>query len=202
MLTLRFSPASPYARKVRIAAELVGLTDRITLLPTQTGDPKSGLTDVNPLGKIPTLTLENGETLFDSRVIVDYLDHLGGGRLVPPGEERFRVLRHQALADGILDAALLLVYEGRYRPPEHHVRSWTDMQAGKISRALDHCEAALSRPAETVHIGHVAQACVLGYLDLRFAGEWRRSYPALVAWLEDFAARVPVYDATRPPAGA
>ncbi len=198
MMILRFSPASPYARKVRIAADLVGLTERIELKVTDTGDPASGIREVNPLGKIPALTLENGETLYDSRVIVDYLDHLGEGRLVPAGEARFAVLRHQALADGILDAALLQVYEGRYRPAEHRVQSWLDMQAGKVSRALAHCESELSRPSDVIHIGHVAQACALGYLDLRFGGEWRKSHPALVAWLEDFASRVPAFEATRP----
>jgi glutathione S-transferase len=197
MLVLRYSPASPYARKVRIAADLVGLTDRIELRETNTGDPASDIRQVNPLGKIPALTLEDGETLYDSRVIVDYIDHVSGGRLVPAGEARFPVLRHQALADGILDAALLQVYEGRYRPAEHRVQSWMDMQSGKVSRALDHCEATLSGSGEPIHIGHVAQACALGYLDLRFGGEWRRSYPKLVAWLDDFAARVPAFAATR-----
>ena len=197
MMVLRYSPASPYARKVRIAADLAGLTDRLDLRETNTGDPASGIREVNPLGKIPALTLENGETLYDSRVIVEYLDHLGGGTLVPSGEARFPVLRHQALADGLLDAALLQVYEGRYRPPEHRVQSWVDMQAGKVSRALDHFTAAHATLADTIHIGHVAQACALGYLDLRFAGEWRQTYPALVAWLDDFAARVPAFEATR-----
>jgi glutathione S-transferase len=198
MLVLRYSPASPYARKVRIAADLVGLTEQIELRQTDTADPASGIREVNPLGKIPALTLESGETLYDSRVIVEYLDHLGGGRLLPSGEARFPALRHQALCDGILDAALLQVYEGRYRPAEHRVQSWLDMQAGKVSRALAHCENALSRPAGAIHLGHIAQACALGYLDLRFGGEWRESYPALVAWLDDFAARVPAFETTRP----
>jgi glutathione S-transferase len=197
MMVLRYSPASPYARKVRIAADLAGLTDRLDLRETNTGDPASGIREVNPLGKIPALTLENGETLYDSRVIVEYLDHLGGGTLVPSGEARFPVLRHQALADGVLDAALLQVYEGRYRAPEQRVQSWVDMQAGKVSRALDHFAAAHAKPTDTIHLGHVAQACALGYLDLRFAGEWRKTHPALVAWLDAFAARVPAFEATR-----
>jgi glutathione S-transferase len=198
MLVLRYSPASPYARKVRIAADLLGLTDRIELRQTDTGDPASGIQSVNPLGKIPALELEDGQALYDSRVIVEYLDHIGDGRLIPDGAERFPVLRHQALADGLLDAALLQVYEGRYRPAELKVQSWVDMQAGKVSRVLSHFEEAHSAPApQTLHIGHVAQACGLGYLDLRFAGEWRAGHPRLVAWLEDFAARVPAFEATR-----
>ena len=197
MMVLRYSPASPYARKVRIAADLAGLTARIELKETNTGDPASGIREVNPLGKIPALTLDNGETLYDSRVIAEYLDHLGDGGLLPAGEARFAALRHQALADGLLDAALLQVYEGRYRPPEHRVQSWVDMQAGKVSRALDYLSEAHATPAEVVHIGHIAQACALGYLDLRFAGEWRKTHPALVAWLDAFAARVPAFEATR-----
>jgi glutathione S-transferase len=197
MMVLRYSPASPYARKVRIAADLAGLTDRIELRGTDTGDPASGIREVNPLGKIPALTLENGETFYDSRVIVEYLDHLGGGRLIPAGEARFPVLRHQALADGLLDAALLQVYEGRYRPAESRVQTWVDMQAGKVSRALAHFSEAHAKRSDTIHIGHVAQACALGYLDLRFGGEWRASHPALVAWLDDFATHVPAFGATR-----
>ncbi|MDB5557975.1 MAG: glutathione S-transferase [Enterovirga sp.] len=199
MLVLRYAPASPFARKIRIAADLAGVTDRLSLLETNTGDPQSGLQDVNPLGKIPTLTLENGETLYDSRVIAEYLDHLGGGTLIPGGEERFLVLRHQALADGLAEAALLQVYEGRYRPAEHRVQSWVDMQAAKVARALAAMEKTCSAPTPRITIGQVAQACALGYLDLRFGGEWRQQHPGLVAWLDDFAARVPAFEATRAP---
>lgn len=158
MMILRFSPASPYARKVRIAADLLGLTDRIELRETNTGDPASGIREVNPLGKIPALTLETGETLYDSRVIVEYIDFVGGGRLIPAGEARFPTLRHQALADGLLDAALLQVYEGRYRPAEHRVQSWVDMQAAKVERALAEFGRAHARLPETLQIGDVAQA--------------------------------------------
>ena len=84
MLILRYSAASPYARKIRIAAELLGLSDRIEIVAANTADPADSLRAQNPLGKIPTLVLEDGSTLYDSRVIADYLDHLaGGGRLVP-----------------------------------------------------------------------------------------------------------------------
>lgn len=197
MMKLRFSPASPYVRKVRIAADLLGLTDRLELVQTDTADPATGLREENPLGKIPALITETGEAFYDSRVIVEYLDHIGGGGLIPKGHARFPALRHQALADGILDAALLQVYEGRYRPEEHRVQAWLDMQAGKVSRGLAYLEGELSRPEASLHIGHVAQACALGYLDLRFAGAWRDGQPRLVAWLDDFAARVPAFETTR-----
>jgi glutathione S-transferase len=198
MLILRSSPASPFGRKVKIAADVVGLSRRIEIVAADTNDPADPLRRQNPLGKIPTLVLENGESLFDSRVIVEYLDHLaGGGRLLPAGEARFAVLRQQALADGIADAALLQVYEGRYRAAEKHEQTWLDNQAGKITRALDFAEADLSEPGGDIHAGRIALACALGYLDLRFAGRWRPAYPRLVAWLDDFSARVPAFEKTR-----
>jgi len=198
MLTLRSSPASPFGRKVKIAASLLGLSDQIQVTEADTLDPKDPLRLQNPLGKIPTLILEDGETLYDSRVIVDYLDHIGDGqRIIPEGRDRYAALRQQALADGIMDAALLQVYEGRWRPQEKRVQEWLDHQGEKIKRSLDHAETHLSSPAESLHVGHIALACALGYLDLRMEGQWRASYPKLVAWLDDFAGRVPAFEKTR-----
>ena len=198
MLVLRSSPASPFGRKVKIAASLLGLLDRIEVVAADTTNPEDSLRQQNPLGKIPTLILENGETLYDSRVIVEYLDHLaGGGRILPEGWARFEALREQALADGIMDAALLIVYEGRFRPEHKHEPKWLDHQADKLRRGLDFAEAHLSAPKSDLHIGHVALACALGYLDLRMAGRWRESYPKLVSWLADFEARVPLFAKTR-----
>lgn len=197
MLTLRSSPASPFGRKVKIAATLLGLSDRITVVAADTNDPSDDLRRHNPLGKIPTLILEDGEALFDSRVIVAYLDELaGGGRLVPAGEGRIAALKHEAMADGLLDAALLQVYEDRYRPAAMRVQSWVDHQAGKVTRTLDLWESTSAPVADPLHIGHVAQACALGYLDLRFRGEWRETYPKLVAWLDGFSGKVPAFAET------
>jgi glutathione S-transferase len=198
MLILRSSPASPFGRKVKIAADLLGLSNRIETVAADTNDPADPLRRQNPLGKIPTLVLESGESLFDSRVIVEYLDHLaGGGRMIPSGEARFAVLREQALADGIMDAALLQVYEGRYRSEDRREPKWLELQSGKVRRGLDFAEANLAAPGQPIHAGRVALACALGYLDLRFEGGWRRSYPKLLAWLEDFARRVPAFEKTR-----
>ena len=198
MLVLRSSPASPFGRKVKITADLLGLNDRIEVVLADTNDPNDALRRQNPLGKIPTLVLDGGETLYDSRVIVEYLDHLaGGGTVIPVGEARFRVLREQALADGIMDAALLQVYEGRYRDEAKHEPKWLDLQAGKVGRGLDFAEAHLSAPGQALHVGQIALACALGYLDLRMGGRWRESYPKLVVWLADFEARVPAYGKTR-----
>ena len=197
MLTLRTSPASPFGRKVRIAAALLGLEGRIAIVPAETGDPADSLRMQNPLGKIPALIAEDGEAIFDSRVIVEYLDGLaGGGRLIPTDfAARIAALTLQALADGIGDAALLQVYEQRMREPAERSARWVDYQAGKVVRALTALE---SKPpeADATHVGAIALACALGYLDLRFSGEWRTGHPRLVDWLGAFAAAVPAYAAS------
>ena len=201
MLVLRSSPPSPFGRKVKIAAALLGLSDRITVERADTTDPTDTLRMQNPLGKIPALILENGETLYDSRVIVEYLDALaGGGRLIPAGWSRFEALRQQALADGVMDAAILQSYEARWRPEERREQRWLDHQQGKIDRGLAEAEATLAMPPRTFHIGHVALACALGYFDHRFEGRWRQDHPKLVAWFKDFDERVPAFAATRAPA--
>lgn len=201
MLILRSSPASPFGRKVKIAAALLGLSDKIQVTEADTLDPNDPLRQQNPLGKIPTVVLENGETLYDSRVIVEYLDALaGGGRLIPAGWSRFEALRQQALGDGLMDAAILQSYEARWRPEERHEPAWLAHQQGKIDRGLTEAEATLSTPPRSFHVGHVALACALGYFDHRFEGRWRQAHPGLVAWLQDFEERVPAFAATRPPA--
>ena len=198
MLVLRSSSASPFGRKVKLTASILGLSDRIQIVDADTLNPEDSIRQQNPLGKIPALILENGEVLYDSRVIVDYLDHLaGGGGVIPNGAGRFSALRDQALADGIMDAALLQVYEGRFRPEDRHEPKWVSHQADKVRRGLDHAEAHLSETGQDLHIGQIALACALGYLDLRFAGRWRESYPKLVAWLGDFESRVPPFAKTR-----
>jgi len=130
MLILRSSPTSPFGRKIKIAIAELGLEKRIEVVPADTNDPAESLRRQNPLGKVPTLVFEDGSTLFDSRVIAEYLDQLaGGGRLFPVGEARFAQLRLQALADGICDAGLLQVYEVRLRAAEMRSQSWTENQA-------------------------------------------------------------------------
>lgn len=198
MLVLRSSPPSPFGRKVKIAAAVLGLADRIEVVATDTNDPNDELRRQNPLGKIPALILENGETLFDSRVIVAYLDDLaGGGRIIPTGPSRFEALRQEALGDGIMDAGVLQMYEIRWRPEERREPNWIEHHSGKVERALAFAENSLATPAPSIHIGHIAQACALGYLDLRFEGRWRKSHPKLEAWLADFESRVPAFAKTR-----
>ncbi|HQF30428.1 MAG TPA: glutathione S-transferase [Hyphomicrobiales bacterium] len=202
MLILHSSPASPFGRKVKIAMHHLGLADRIEVVMADTADPEDSLRGQNPLGKIPVLILEDGLALHDSPVILEYLDHLaGGGRIIPAGPGRFEVLRLQALADGIMDAAILQVYERRMRPPELRHEGWTTYQAGKVDRALAALEATLPAFSPALDVGTIALASALGYLDLRFPGSWRADHPRLEAWLAAFEAAVPSFDKTRPPAG-
>jgi glutathione S-transferase len=162
-------------------------------------DPADTMRRQNPLGKIPILILEDGIMLFDSRVIVDYLDHrAGGGRIIPAEPTaRFAALTLQALCDGLMDASLLQVYEGRWRSAEHHEPKWMEHQADKVARALSCLEADPPAQDPVPHIGAIALACALGYQDLRFAGRWRADHPRLVAWLDAFERRVPAFAATR-----
>ena len=198
MWTLKSSPASPFGRKVKIAAALCGLSDRINIEPTDTTSPDDSIRRLNPLGKIPALVLEDGTVLYDSRVIVEFLDFsAGGGVVIQAGAERFTVLTRQSLADGIMDAALLQVYEKRFRPAEKHDQTWLDNQAGKVARGLTALEGNLPALAGTPDVGQIAVACALGYLDLRFAGRWRTDHPGLVNWLDTFAEAVPSFEATR-----
>ena len=197
MLVLRAAAASPFVRKVRIAAALLGLDDRIEISAADTNDPDDSLRSQNPLGKIPALILEDGEAIFDSAVIVEYLDWLAGGGKVIPAEPktRFRSLTQEALADGIADAAVLMRYEILWREPEQRSERWMAYQSDKIARALRVFEA--EPPEELSDVGTIALASALGYLDLRFEGAWRADHPRLVAWLDVFSDATPSFEATR-----
>lgn len=189
-------PASPYSRKCRIAAAHLGLEPRVDFVDAR--KPAGlALRAANPLNKIPAALLDDGAALYDSRVILEYFDHLAGGGVIIPTEPkaRFAVLTAQALADGIMDASILVLYESRYRESLEHSGRWLDMQRGKIASALAILEAA--PPAPRIDAGTIALACALGFLDLRLAGAWRAEHPRLVAWLDEFAARVPSFEATR-----
>jgi glutathione S-transferase len=199
MMILRSSPSSPFVRKARIAASVLGFAGQIEVRETDLNDPSDSLRKQNPLGKIPALILEDGSTLYDSRVILEYLDHLaGGGRIIPrEPAARFAVLRLQALCDGILDASVLLVYESRYRPPDKAVQVWIDRQADKVARGLAALEAEPPALTDPPDVGQIALACVLGYRDLRFGEGWRKDHPRLHAWHDAFAAQVPAFAQTK-----
>lgn len=201
-MKLRFSPSSPYARKVVVVAHERGLASRIELMPASTSpvEPNADVARDNPLAKIPSLTLDDGSTLYDSRVIAEYLDQLAGARLFPPpGPHRWTALRQQALADGLLDAAILIRYERVLRPAEKQWPDWIDGQFGKIERALDAFENEAVSLEKPLTIGAIAAACALGYLDFRFGDfNWRKSRVRLTSFYAKFSER-PSMMATRPP---
>jgi glutathione S-transferase len=146
------------------------------------------------------LIVEAGSAIYDSRVILDYLDErAGGGKIVPrQGKDRLAALRLQALCDGILDASILTIYEGRYRKPDMQEPKWLELQAGKVSRALAVLEAEPPPLDPLPSVGQITLACALGYRDFRFNGSWRAGHPRLVDWLDKFAAQVPAFTATKP----
>jgi glutathione S-transferase len=196
-MILRSSTSSPFGRKVEIAASIVGLRDEIEIVTADTLDPNDPLRRQNPLGKIPVLIVEDETAIFDSRVVIEYFDMRAGGNVLIPCEPnaRLKTLTASALADGILDAAILQMYEQRFRAPEGRSERWLSHQAEKVARGL--AAFAAAPPTGRRDAAHIGLACVLGYLDLRFAGAWRGEHPSLVAWLDSFAAEVPAFEATR-----
>ncbi|WP_306258198.1 glutathione S-transferase family protein [Pararhizobium sp. IMCC21322] len=200
MMILRTSPSSPFGRQIQVAADILQLSDRIRVVDVDLNDPHDTVRQQNPLGKIPVLINEDGMAIYDSRVILEYLDFIAGGaKLVPQGEAKFPALTLHALANGITDAAVTNVYETRFRPAEQQSAERMTYQAHKIARGLKTLEAAppVLNTVDDIQLGHVALACALSYLDLRFEGKWREPHPALVAWLDSFEALVPAFEATK-----
>jgi glutathione S-transferase len=202
-MKLLYSPASPYARKVLVLAHETGQAGAITV-EAATPSPTAGAPDIarhNPLGKVPALILDDGTCLYDSRVICEYLDARSqGARLFPAGEARWDALVRQALADGLLDAALSARYERVLRPEPLRWDAWDAGQIAKITAALDRIEAVVA-DMPTLDIGTVAIACALGYLDFRYPDlAWRQGRPAAAAWYAVVEGR-PSMTATEPPKG-
>lgn len=190
-MKLRYSPTSPYVRKVMVTALETGLDNNIEKIPTNPWEPTTDLPSDNPIGKVPALKLDNGETLFDSPVICEYLDSLhDGSKLYPEkGGSRWQVLRMQALADGILDAAVLRLLEGK-RPAELQSKDWIERQKKAVGRSLDALEKAADSLSGDTTMAQIACGCALGYLDFRFPGDdWREGRANLTKWYEGFSKR-------------
>ncbi|MBZ4689459.1 MAG: Glutathione S-transferase-like protein [Cereibacter sp.] len=192
-MRLYYSPTSPYVRKVMVLLHETGMLDQVELIsvggtPVDTGTLPLAL---NPLGKIPALERADGPALYDSRVICRYLDSLAGNRLYPSGNRLWDTLTLEATADGMLDAAILMVYETRVRPEEKRFEPWVEGQWGKIDRALDALESRwIAHLTGPLDMGQVAVGCALDYLDFRHAGRaWRSARPDLAAWHARFADR-------------
>ncbi|MEM1277859.1 MAG: glutathione S-transferase [Pseudomonadota bacterium] len=191
-MKLYHAAPSPFVRKVMMVLKITGQEDAVEILDGfgTPVDPNEGVCGANPLGKIPALVLDDGSVLFDSRVICRYLDHVGGGSLYPSGDDEFHVLTTEALADGIMDAAVLGVYEARVRPEELRYAPWVRAQVSKVQRALGDLEGRSASFADTPRMGEVAVACALGYLDFRYPDlGWREGRPRLAEWFEGFSAR-------------
>ena len=200
-MKLRHATASPFVRKVMVVAHEHGLVARIELVPTTVSPVQANesLAPENPLMKVPSLTTNDGQVLFDSPVICEYLDSLAGGRKLFPasGAPRWTALCQQALGDGILDAVILCRYETT-RPEDRRWTGWTDGQMKKAHQGLAAAEREdLSGPRT---IGQVTLGCTLGYLDFRFPDDgWRQRHPRLAAWYRE-VEQLPSMQATKPPA--
>lgn len=193
-MKLYFSSASPFVRKVMVAAIETGLDKKIQAVPTTVVPvkPNLDLARDNPLMKVPTLVTDGGESLFDSRVICEYLDSLHDGRKLIPasGGERWRVLRLQALADGILDAGIITRYELAIRPAEKQWADWIAGQSKKMTQGLDLAEAEGDLLSGPINLGQIAIACALGWLEFRKPiGDVRPGRPKLFKWYDEFARR-------------
>lgn len=205
-MKLVFSPSSPFARKVRIAAIELGLIDKIEftsakVVPGEANDDY--IRDVSPVKKLPALILDNGDVIVDSYVIVEYLDELaGGGKLIPAsGPARWRVKSDHSILQGMLDSMLLCRYEKAVRPEQFRWQAWSDDHWNRAWQGMSRFEQridTLSGPLDVVQIGVV---CVLGYADFRFADcGWRKAYPKLAAFHEKMMQRESVKISVPPPA--
>ncbi|WP_431701093.1 glutathione S-transferase [Pseudomonas sp. BR20] len=203
-MTLFHNPASPFVRKVRVLLAETGQQDRVALhvcMPTPV-NPDAHLVQDNPVGKIPALRLADGTVLHDSRVILDYFDHQHvGNPLIPrDGSARWRRLTLASMADGIMDAAVLVRYETALRPAEKHWAPWLDEQRNKIRRALAELEQdAIAELTSHFDIASISVACALGYLDFRHPDmQWRSDNPKLAAWYAEVSQRPSMLE-TQPP---
>ncbi|MCB1385704.1 MAG: glutathione S-transferase [Nitratireductor sp.] len=202
-MKLWYSPASPFVRKCLILAHERGLADRIETLDANANvvSPDQRIVASNPTGKIPTMVLDDGTVLFDSRVICAYLDTLHDGKKLMPrsGAKRFEVMTLEAMGDGIMDAAVNNRYELALRPEEYRWPAWSEGQMGKVMASLDQIEAKWTRAlGRNPNMGSIAIAAALGYLDFRYKDlNWRRGRPKLTRWFRAFSQR-PSFVASSP----
>lgn len=191
-MKLFYSPASPFARKVRvlIVEKNIPNVETVTVSPFEA---PAELTAANPLSKVPALVRDDGVVLYDSPVISEYLDSASGGVPLLPssGEARWSALRRQALADGMMDTTLSLAMEINRRPEPERSPTWIAHWVRTIVRTVDALEADIGDWPAEIDLGHIAAACALSYLDLRASGhlDWRAGRPRLAAWHETMAAR-------------
>ena len=191
-MKLLFSPASPYVRKVMITAHELGLVDKLEM---QTGgssplDPNPDIVAANPVGRIPALVIDDGTVLTDSRVICRYLNHIAGGSLYGSGDGEFPIIAREAIAEGMIDSALLMVYEGRLRPEDKQFQPWVDGQKRKILEGCTRLNDRIGEYGGDMSIDKIALAAALGYLDFRMPDfGWREGRQGLADWFAGISER-------------
>lgn len=190
MPIIYYSPASPYSAKVRLAAKWCGIEAESKTVDTN-AEPEE-LLSANPLGKIPVLITDDGESIYDSRAINQYLNRQSNGALFPRNaQKRLEAEKLEALADGICDCLLAHVYERRFRPEEKIHQPWLDKQWSKVVRALDELASSPPKLTKKANGGQIALRAAIGYLTLRFDGKWERGRAKLVRWAKRFDERFP-----------
>ncbi|RUU28123.1 glutathione S-transferase [Mesorhizobium sp. M6A.T.Ce.TU.002.03.1.1] len=190
MPRLLYAATSPYSSKVRMAALYAGIA--VDLVPVKTEDKPAELIGANPLGKIPTLVLDDGRSIHDSRAITQHLNRVSKNTLFPRNpDKRLEAEVLEALADGICDCALSMVYERRTRPEDMVYQPWLDRQWAKITGALDLLNANPPKLPKKITAGQMALRACLGYLSLRFAGKWEKGRSRLVRWAARFDEKFP-----------
>lgn len=204
-MKLYFSPTSPYARKCLVLAIEKNLASQVEFVNLSPWDNPDNLLRANPLCKVPALELDDGSALCDSPLILEYLDSLGNGpRLIPQeGPGRWETLQRAALADGILDAALTVVWEFNKRPEKTRHQPWVDRRLQAIDRTLDHFETEVATwPVGRIDAGDISVGCAYGYLFFRLADLSRPTQrPQLSRWFQELSAR-PSMRQTEPPQSA
>lgn len=194
-MKLYYGTTSPYVRKVVVAGIELGLDDQIERVNTLPWEPNTKYGNVNPVGKVPALITDNGQAIYDSPVIIDYLDSLHNGqKLIPAnGPERYDVLRIAALADGMMDAVILLFSELTRRPKELHWDFWDDRMRNTVARSLDALETdAASFDPSQPDLGQITTACGVGWIEFRLEVlgiNFRENRPALSTWFDEFSKR-------------
>ena len=199
MFKLTFSPASPYVRKVLLSAYRAGIQDELELVEAGS-ENDTLLRGKNPLGKIPVLQKPDGDFLFDSRVIVDHLNKFGGGLIPENGSERDIILSRSALAEGLTDASLLVVYSKRYAGGETPSKLWLDLQLGKIDKTLDFLEIDIinwSNP-KGFDAANIALSTALDYMSFRNVRDWKSNRPKISQWFNNVSLKLLGFTETAP----
>ena len=190
MPRLLYASASPYSAKVRMAAAYAGIA--LEAVSVKTTERPAELVKANPLGKIPTLLLDDGRSVYDSRAITQYLNRLSKNALFPRNpDKRMEAEVLEALADGICDCALAMIYEQRLRSPDMVFQPWLDSQWLKISASLDMLNANPPKLPKKITAGQIALRACFGYLALRFAGKWEKGHARLTRWAARFDEKFP-----------